>query len=107
MAFEHLADENAPVVFYRLGGASGHNPFFGIALHALAIHVFATKREADGFFRRDEWRVWFYPGQKDEIEESHRSDPLVAARFKLSQNALPRVFTTLDFWHDNWRQLTE
>jgi hypothetical protein len=30
---------------------------------------FANKREADGFFRRDEWRVLFYPSQKDEIEE--------------------------------------
>ena len=28
-----------------------------------------SRSEADGFLRRDEWQVLFYPGQKDEIEE--------------------------------------
>jgi pyruvate-formate lyase-activating enzyme len=30
---------------------------------------FASRREADGFLRRDEWRILFYPGQNDQIEE--------------------------------------
>ena len=64
IAFEHFGETNAPIVFYRLGGRPGKS-----VCMLLCDSWFANRREADGFFSRDEWRVLFYPGQKDEIEE--------------------------------------
>jgi hypothetical protein len=64
IAFEHFGETNAPIVFYRLGGRPGKS-----VCMLLCDPWFANKREADGFFRRDEWRVLFYPGSKDEIDE--------------------------------------
>ena len=64
IAFDHFCGTAAPMVFYRLGERPGKS-----VCMLLCDSWFANKREADGFFRRDEWRVLFYPGQKDEIEE--------------------------------------
>ena len=64
MAFDHFCGTAAPMVFYRLGGRPGKS-----VCMLLCDSWFANKREADGFFRRDDWRILFYPGQKDEIEE--------------------------------------
>jgi hypothetical protein len=64
IAFDHFAETNAPVVFYRLGGRPGKS-----VCMLLCDPWFETKRAADGFLRRDDWRMLFYPGPKDEIEE--------------------------------------
>ena len=64
IAFDHFAETDAPIVFYRLGGRPGRS-----VCMLLCDPWFENKREADGFLRRDEWRILFYPGQKDEIEE--------------------------------------
>jgi hypothetical protein len=64
IAFDHFAETNAPIVFYRLGGRAGKS-----VCMLLCDPWFEGKREADGFVRRDEWRILFYPGRKEEVEE--------------------------------------
>ncbi|MGA2281173.1 MAG: hypothetical protein ABSG80_12815 [Verrucomicrobiota bacterium] len=64
IAFAHFSESNKPVVFYRLGGRPGRS-----VCALLCDSWFERRSNADGFLRRDEWRVLFYPGQKDEIEE--------------------------------------
>ena len=64
IAFEHFGETDAPMVFYRLGGRPGKS-----ICMLLCDSWFEDRREADGFLRRAEWRVLFYPGQKNEIEE--------------------------------------
>ncbi len=64
IAFDHFAETNAPIVFYRLGGRAGKS-----VCMLLCDPWFEGKREADGYVRRDEWRILFYPGRKEEIEE--------------------------------------
>ena len=64
ITFDHFSESDKPVVFYRLGGRPGKS-----VCMLLCDSWFENRRAADGFLRRDEWRVLFYPGQKDEIEE--------------------------------------
>jgi hypothetical protein len=64
IAFEHFSESDKPVVFYRLGGRPGRS-----VCALLCDSWFERRGDADGFLRRDDWRVMFYPGQKDEIEE--------------------------------------
>jgi hypothetical protein len=64
IAFDHFSESDKPVVFYRLGERPGKS-----VCTLLCDSWFEHRNDADGFFRRDEWRVLFYPGQKDEIEE--------------------------------------
>jgi hypothetical protein len=63
VAFEHFCETTAPMVFYRLGECRGQSVCI-----LLCDPWFTGKRETDGFFRRDEWRMSFYPGQRNEIE---------------------------------------
>jgi hypothetical protein len=63
VAFEQFCETDAPMVFYRLGECRGRSVCI-----LLCDPWFAGKRETDGFLRRDEWRMSFYPGPKDEIE---------------------------------------
>ena len=63
IAFDHFCETAAPIVIYRLGGRPGKS-----VCMLLCDPWFENKRAADGFVRRDEWRISFYPGQKDEIE---------------------------------------
>ncbi len=63
VAFEHFCETAAPMVFYRLGECRGQS----ICI-LLCDPWFVGKREADGFLWRDEWRMAFYPGPKNEIE---------------------------------------
>jgi len=64
IAFDHFCESTAPIVFYRLGGRSGK-----YVCILLCDPWFENKRETDGFLRRDDWRVLFYPGSKVEIDE--------------------------------------
>jgi hypothetical protein len=63
-AFEHFSETDKRMVFYRLGDNLGKS-----ICVLLCDPWFENKGEADGFLRRDEWRVSFRPGQADEIEE--------------------------------------
>ena len=63
VAFEHFCETSAPIVFYRLGECRGQSVCI-----LLCDPWFTGKQETDGFSRRDEWRMSFYPGQKGEIE---------------------------------------
>ncbi|HUA37577.1 MAG TPA: hypothetical protein VMA35_04160 [Candidatus Sulfopaludibacter sp.] len=63
-AFEHFSETDKRMVFFRLG----HNLGKSICV-LLCDPWFENKGEADGFLRRDEWRVSFHPGPADEIEE--------------------------------------
>ena len=64
IAFDHFCETDKRIVFYRLGENSGKS-----ICVLLCDSWFENKGEADGFLPRDEWRVSFHPGQKDEIEE--------------------------------------
>jgi hypothetical protein len=64
IAFDHFCETNAHIVFYRLGSVPGKSVCI-----LLCDEWFEAKREADGFLRRDEWRVLFHPGERDSIEE--------------------------------------
>jgi len=64
IAFEHFSESDKPLVFYRLGERPGKS-----VCTLLCDSWFENRSDADGFLRREEWRVLFYPGQKDEIEE--------------------------------------
>ncbi|SRR5260221_10041480 len=64
IAFDHFLETGARLVFYRLGDVPGKSVCI-----LLCDSWFETKREADGFLRRDEWQMSFYPGHKDGIEE--------------------------------------
>ena len=63
VAFEHFCETSAPMVFYRLGECRDRSVCI-----LLCDPWFAGKREAGGYLWRDEWRMSFYPGQKNEIE---------------------------------------
>ncbi len=64
LAFEHFCETDKRMVFYRLGNHLGKS-----ICVLLCDPWFETRGEADGFLRRDEWRMSFHPGQTDEIEE--------------------------------------
>jgi hypothetical protein len=64
IAYYHFVEFNAPLVFYRLGSCRGQS----VCL-LLCDQWFASKQEADGFLRRDDWKMMFRPGPPDEIEE--------------------------------------
>ena len=63
VAFDHFCDTDAPMVFYRLGECRGQSVCILLCDPSLA-----DKQETDGYLKRGEWRILFYPGQKGEIE---------------------------------------
>jgi hypothetical protein len=64
MAYEHFCESAARIVFYRLGGCQGRS----LCL-VLGDEWLESRGAADGYCRRDDWRMSFYPGRHDEIEE--------------------------------------
>ena len=64
VAFNYFSDFEARLVFYRLGSAGGKS----VCL-LLCDEWFESKGEKEGFVRRDEWLVSFYPGAVAELEE--------------------------------------
>jgi hypothetical protein len=62
--YHHFAEVDARLVFYRLGANAGHS----VCL-LLCDAWFEPKDETDGYVRRDEWLVSFFPGVNEEIEE--------------------------------------
>jgi hypothetical protein len=64
IAYDHFAETDAPMVFYRIGSCRGKS----VCL-LLCDAWFENKRETDGFVRRDEWRISFFPGPSQELEQ--------------------------------------
>ena len=64
VAYDHFTESDARLVFYRIGSAQGKS----VCL-LLCDEWFEGKKEADGFIRRDEWLISFYPGNPTEIDE--------------------------------------
>ncbi len=64
IAFHYFSEFEAPVVFYRLGSCGGKS----ICL-LLCDGWFDSKGEAEGYFRREDWRMAFHPGTPGEVEE--------------------------------------
>jgi hypothetical protein len=64
IAYDFFSEFEARLVFYRLGSSQGKS----ICL-ILCDAWFETKRETDGYVRRDEWLMSFRPGGPEEIEE--------------------------------------
>jgi hypothetical protein len=62
--YHHFAEVDARLVFYRLGANAGRS----VCL-LLCDAWFEPKDETDGYVRRDEWLVSFFPGVNEEIEE--------------------------------------
>jgi len=64
VTYHHFAEMDARMVFYRLGESRGKS----ICIQ-LCDPWLEPKNESEGYERRDDWLLSFYPGQKDEIEE--------------------------------------
>jgi len=62
--YHHFAELDARLVFYRLGANSGRS----VCL-LLCDVWFEPKGEADGYVRRDDWLISFFPGAEEQIEE--------------------------------------
>ena len=62
--YHHFAEVDARLVFYRIGANAGRS----ICL-LLCDAWFELKTEDDGYERNDDWRVSFFPGGIEEIEE--------------------------------------
>ena len=64
VTYHHFAELDARLVFYRLGASAGRS----LCL-LLCDPWFEPKQETDGYARRDDWLISFFPGPADEIEE--------------------------------------
>ncbi len=62
--YHHFAEMDAQIVFYRLGGNADRS----LCL-LLCDAWFEPKGETDGYIRRDDWLVSFFPGTTEEVEE--------------------------------------
>src|SRR5947207_241580 len=62
--YHHFAEMDARLVFYRLGESRGRS----ICIQ-LCDPWLEPKDESEGYERRDNWLISFYPGQREEIEE--------------------------------------
>lgn len=64
IAYDLFCDSQSRVVFFRLGESHGRS----VCL-VLGDHWFDKKNEANGYLRRDEWGLSFFPGENHKIEE--------------------------------------
>jgi hypothetical protein len=62
--YEFFSDFEARLAFYRAGTCRGKS----ICL-LLCDPVFETRDVAEGFIRRDDWRISFHPGGNETLEE--------------------------------------
>ena len=63
IAYDHFCEFDARLVWYRIGSCGGKS----VCL-LLCDEWFESKAEADGFLRRDNWRMAFRPGTAEEVE---------------------------------------
>lgn len=64
IAYDYFSNFDAPLVFYRIGSCHGKS-----ACLLLCDEWFEPKGETDGYVRRDEWGISFFPGASQEVEE--------------------------------------
>lgn len=64
IAYDYFAEFEEPLVFYRIGSSAGKS-----ACLLLCDKWFESKRESEGYMRREDWRVWFYPGSTNAVEQ--------------------------------------
>jgi hypothetical protein len=64
IAFDQFSETDARLVFYRLGDVPGKS-----ICTLLCDEWFENKDGAEGFVRRDEWKISFHPGHADQIDE--------------------------------------
>jgi hypothetical protein len=64
VAYDYFSEFGAPLVFYRIGSSKSKS----VCL-LLCDKWFETKTEAEGYARRDDWRMWFRAGPQEEVEE--------------------------------------
>jgi hypothetical protein len=64
IAYDQFSETGARLVFYRLGGVPGKS-----VCTLLCDPWFENKDGTEGFVRRDDWKISFHPGHKDDIEE--------------------------------------
>ena len=64
IAYDYFSEFRARLVFYRLGSAAGKS-----VCVMLCDEWFETKREADGYVRKDDWLISYRPGAAEEVEE--------------------------------------
>jgi hypothetical protein len=93
VTYHHFAEVDARMVFYRLGSNKGRS----ICIQ-LCDPWFEPRTEEEGYLRRNEWFLSFFPGPKEEIEEITdaqrwkdrvvRGRPLSAVDFCLTIDAL-------------------
>ncbi|HEY2081982.1 MAG TPA: hypothetical protein VGI88_04295 [Verrucomicrobiae bacterium] len=62
--YHHFAETPVRLVFYRIGASRGRS-----VCMLLCDEWLEGKDEAEGYLRRDEWLVSFYPGSTQELEE--------------------------------------
>jgi hypothetical protein len=93
MTYHHFAEMDSRLVFYRLGENQGRS----ICIQ-LCDAWLEPKTESEGYVRRDDWLISFYPGPSEEIEEITdskrwqervvRGRPLTAVDFCMTLSAL-------------------
>jgi hypothetical protein len=93
VTYHHFAEMEARLVFYRLGESDRKS----ICIQ-LCDPWFEPKEEEEGYLRRDQWLLSFYPGQSEQIEEIAdpqrwkerviRGRPLSAVDFCMTLSAL-------------------
>jgi hypothetical protein len=64
VTYHHFAEMDARLVFYRLG----ENNDRSICIQ-LCDPWLEPKNESEGYVRRDEWLISFYPGRSEQLEE--------------------------------------
>ena len=64
VTYHHFAEMDARLAFYRLGDNRGRS----ICIQ-LCDPWLEPKSESEGYIRRDEWLISFYPGSSEQIEE--------------------------------------
>lgn len=64
IAYRYFAGHESPIVFYCIGTGKGKS-----LCAMLCDRWFASKGQARGFLRKEEWGMLFHPGQAEEVEE--------------------------------------
>ena len=96
VVYHHFAEANSRLVFYRLGSTRGRSVCI-----LLCDEWLEGKSENEGYLRRDDWLISFYPGSSQEIEEVTdpqrwkqrvvRGRPLSAVDFCMTMAALQEL----------------
>jgi hypothetical protein len=96
IVYHHFAEADFRLVFYRLGTSRGRSVCI-----LLCDEWLEGKSEQEGYLRRDEWLISFYPGSAQEIEEITdpqrwkgrviRGRPLSAVDFCMTMAALSEL----------------